>query len=153
MVGSPNGSSSYTFGYMAAKRGPKQMSADHLAKLEHGRAEGRAVRVYLEALRESKPKRGRKRTQESITKQLADIESRLPEASAIEELKLVQDRRDLQAELASMGESIDVSALEADFVKVAKAYGDRKGISYASWREVGVPAAVLARADIPRGNS
>lgn len=129
------------------------MSADHLAKLEHGRAEGRAVRVYLEALRESKPKRGRKRTQESITKQLADIESRLPEASAIEELKLVQDRRDLQAELASMGESIDVSALEADFVKVAKAYGDRKGISYASWREVGVPAAVLARADIPRGNS
>ncbi len=138
---------------MASKRGPKQMTEDHLAKLEHGRAEGRAVRAYLEALRETKPKRGRKRTSESIAKQLADIEARLPEASAIEELKLVQDRRDLQAELATMGESVDVSALEAAFVKVAKAYGDRKGISYASWREVGVPAAVLARASIPRGNA
>ncbi len=137
---------------MAGKRGPKQMSEDHLAKLEHGRAEGRAVRVYLEALRETKPKRGRKRTPDSIAKQLADIEARLPEATPIEELKLVQDRRDLQTELAGMGDSIDLSAVEADFVKVAKTYGDRKGISYASWREVGVPAAVLARADISRGN-
>ena len=51
-----------------------------------------------------------------------------------------------------MGESIDLSALEGDFIKVAKTYGERKGISYASWREVGVPAAVLARADISRGN-
>jgi len=137
---------------MAGKRGPKQMSEDHLAKLEHGRAEGRAVRLFLEALRETKPKRGRKRTPDSIAKQLSDIEARLPEASAIEELKLVQDRRDLQAELAGMGDTIDLSALEDDFVKVAKTYGERKGISYASWREVGVPAAVLAKADISRGN-
>ena len=128
------------------------MSEDHLAKLEHGRAEGRAVRLFLEALRETKPKRGRKRTPDSIAKQLSDIEARLPEASAIEELKLVQDRRDLQAELAGMGDTIDLSALEDDFVKVAKTYGERKGISYASWREVGVPAAVLAKADISRGN-
>lgn len=137
---------------MAGKRGPKQMSEDHLAKLEHGRAEGRAVRLFLEALRETKPKRGRKRTPDSIAKQLSDIEARLPEASAIEELKMVQDRRDLQAELAGMGDTIDLSALEDDFVKVAKTYGERKGISYASWREVGVPAAVLAKADISRGN-
>lgn len=128
------------------------MSEDHLAKLEHGRAEGRAVRLFLEALRETKPKRGRKRTPDSIAKQLSDIEARLPEASAIEELKMVQDRRDLQAELAGMGDTIDLSALEDDFVKVAKTYGERKGISYASWREVGVPAAVLAKADISRGN-
>lgn len=138
---------------MAGKRGPKQMTDEHLAKLEHGRAEGRAVRIYLEALRETKPKRGRKRTPDSIAKQLADIEARLPDASAIEELKLVQDRRDLQAELASMGDTVDLTALEADFVEVAKAYGDRKGISYASWREVGVPAAVLTRANIARGNA
>ena len=108
--------------------------------------------MYLEALRETKPKRGRKRTRDSIAKQLADIEARLPVATPIEELKLVQDRRDLQTELAAMGDSIDLSAVEADFVKVARTYGDRKGISYASWREVGVPAAVLARAGISRGN-
>ncbi len=136
---------------MAAKRGPKKMTDEHLAKLDQGRAEGRAVRLYLEALRESKPKRGRKRTPESIAKQLADIEAKLPEASAIEELKLVQDRRDLQAELASMGTGIDLTELEAEFVKVAKAYADRKKISYSSWREVGVSAAVLKQAGITRG--
>ncbi len=74
----------------------------------------------------------------------------LAEASAIDELQLVQERRDLTAELASMGSSIDISALEDTFVAVAKAYGERKGISYAAWREVGVPAATLARAGIAR---
>jgi hypothetical protein len=59
---------------MAAKRGPKAMTDTHKAALERWRAEGRVVRDYLEALRSSKPKRGRKRTSESITKRLAKIE-------------------------------------------------------------------------------
>ena len=42
------------------------MTDEHKAALERGRAEGRVVRDYLEALRNSKPKRGRKRTPESI---------------------------------------------------------------------------------------
>ena len=50
-----------------------------------------------------------------------------------------------------MGAATDLTELENSFVEVAKAYGDRKGISYASWREVGVTAAVLKRADIGRG--
>ena len=33
---------------------------------------------------------------------------------------------------------MDLSGLEADFVSVAKEYSQRKGISYAAWREVGV---------------
>ena len=37
------------------------------------------------------------------------------------------------------------------FVNVAKAYGERQGISYASWRDVGVSAPVLKRAGISRG--
>jgi hypothetical protein len=136
---------------MAAKRGPKEMTDSHKAALERGRAEGRIVRDYLEALRSNKPKRGRKRTADSINKRLAAIEAELPAASAIEELQLIQERRDLTAELASLGSGVDIGEIEDSFVSVAKGYGERKGISYASWRDVGVSAATLKRAGISRG--
>jgi len=137
---------------MAAKRGPKEMSPEHKAAMEVGRAEGRIVREYLEALRSNKPKRGRKRTPESVRNRLEAITEELATASPIDELKLVQERRDLEAELASFGDpGVDLAALEGKFVDVAKAYGERKGIAYASWREVGVPAGVLTRAGIGRG--
>lgn len=128
------------------------MTPEHKAALERGRAEGRIVRDYLEGLRSSKPKRGRKRTPESINNRLAAIERELADASAVDELQLVQERRDLTAELEAIGTSVDISALEDAFVGVAKAYGERKGISYASWREVGVAAATLARAGISRSS-
>ncbi len=137
---------------MAAKRGPKVMTDEHKAALERGRAEGRAVRDYLEALRNSKPKRGRKRTPESIKARLDKIESELPDASAIEELQLVQERRDLTDELEAFDSGVDLAELESSFVEVAKSYGERKGISYSSWRDVGVPAAVLGSAGIKRGS-
>jgi len=126
------------------------MTPAHKAALEQGRAEGRVVREYLEALRTNKPKRGRKRTRESIEKRLAAIERDLVDASAIDELQFVQERRNLQADLEAMATNVDLSALEDAFVGVAKAYGTRKGISYGSWREVGVSAATLTRAGIGR---
>ena len=136
---------------MAAKRGPKSpMTDDHKKALAQGRSEGKAVRDYLEALRSTKPKRGRKRTSESITKRLSTIDNELQDADALAELKLVQERRDLNEELESMQSKVDVTALETAFVKVAKDYSARQGISYASWREVGVEAAVLKRAGISR---
>ena len=49
------------------------MTPEHKAALERGRAEGRAVRDYLEGLRANKPKRGRKRSADTITKRLAAI--------------------------------------------------------------------------------
>jgi len=120
--------------------------------MEQGRAEGRAVRDYLEGLRSAKPKRGRKRSPDTIRARLAQIEEELTEASVITELQLVQERRDLTEELESMGTEVDLTALEEAFVSVAKAYGQRKGISYGSWRDVGGPAATLQRAGIGRGN-
>lgn len=128
------------------------MTDDHKAALERGRQEGRAVRDYLEALRNSKPKRGRKRTPDSIRKRLEKIEESLDDATAIEELQLIQERRDLTEELESMGDANDLDELENAFVGVAKSYGERKGISYTSWRDVGVPAATLKRAGIGRGS-
>jgi hypothetical protein len=138
--------------FMAGKRGPKEMTDEHKAALERGRAEGRTVRDYLEGVRSTKPKRGRKRTPESITSRLQKIEEELSDASAIDELQLVQERRDLTAELEQMDTGVDLAALEDAFVGVAKAYSERKGISYASWRDVGVPAATLKRAGISRSS-
>jgi hypothetical protein len=53
------------------------MSESHKAALAEGREQGRAVRRYLEALEAHKPKRGRKRTPESVQKRLAAIEEKL----------------------------------------------------------------------------
>jgi hypothetical protein len=38
-------------------------------------------------------------------------------------------------------------------VETARTYGERKGITYAAWRELGVPPAVLKRAGIGRAAS
>src|SRR3954453_13805107 len=125
-----------------AKRGPKSpMTAEHKAALAAGCSEGRAVRDYLEALRNNKPKRGRKRTPDSITKRLQAIEAELATADPVQELRLGQERLDLNAELATAGQAVDMTALEAEFVKVAKGYSSRNGYSYAAWRTIGVDAA------------
>ena len=126
------------------------MSDEHKAALALGRSEGRMVRGYLEGLRAVAPRRGRRRTADTIERRLEAIEDELATADPMRELKLVQERRDLQVELASMGQPVDIDALEAAFVEVAQSYSERQGITYQSWREVGVPAAVLTRAGISR---
>ena len=134
-----------------AKRGPKGPMTDaHKAALAVGRSEGKVVRDYLEALRANKPVRGRKRTPDSIAKRLNAIENEIGGADAVKELRLVQERMDLQTELSTMGTTVDIAALEAEFIKVAKDYGERTGISQAAWRAVGVNPAVLKAAGISR---
>lgn len=44
----------------------------------------------------------------------------------------------------------DLTDLGAAFIAVAKHYGTRRGITYTAWRELGVPAPVLAQAGITR---
>lgn len=137
---------------MAAKRTRTPMSDAHKAALAEGRNQGRAVRRYLEALEAHKPKRGRKRTPESMQKRLARIDVELESADALKRLQLIQERLDLSAELDAAGEKVDLSGLEQEFVDAAAAYSSRKGISYAAWRELGVEAAVLRRAGIGRSS-
>ena len=126
------------------------MSNEHKAALAKGRAEGRTVRLYLEALEATKPRRGRKRTPESIKKRLVTIDAALEEADALSRLQLIQVQQDLDAELTYGDDTPDIAALEKAFIKVARAYGDRKGISYSAWRQVGVSAPVLQQAKIAR---
>src|ERR1700682_1879911 len=133
------------------KRTKTPMSDQHKEALAIGRDQGRAVRRYLEALEAHKPKRGRKRTSESIQRRLDAIEDRLTIADPLTRVNLLQERMDLTAELESKEAVVDLTALEEDFVVAAADYSDRKGISYAAWREAGVDAAVLRRAGIRRG--
>ena len=126
------------------------MTDEHKAALAEGRRQGRAVRAYLEALEQHKPKRGRKRTPESIRAQLAKIEATIDDADPVKKLQLIQDRIDLGSELEKLENKPDLSGLEQDFVDAAKGYSERKAISYAAWRELGVEAAVLKRAGITR---
>ncbi len=126
------------------------MSADHKEALAKGRVEGRTVRAYLEALESARPKRGRKRTKDSIQRRLDRIEGELATADKLKELQLRQERLDLSQELENMDSGIQLSDLEEEFVKVAQDYAERKGISYVAFRDSGVPASVLKRAGIAR---
>lgn len=132
------------------KKTKSTMTDSHKEALAVGREQGRIVRRYLEAIDAHRPKRGRKRTPDSINRRLDDIANRLEEADPLGRLQLVQERMNLEAELASKSEVVDLGALEEDFVAVAKEYSARKGITFAAWREAGVDAAVLRRAGIQR---
>lgn len=134
----------------APKKPP--MSKSHKAALAQGRVEGRIIRSYLDVVEANKPKRGRKRTIESITRRLNAITKEFALADTVTRLRLTQERMDLERELKVKKANADISKLEAQFVKVAKAYSDRNGITYTAWREIGVNPQVLKRAGISAGD-
>jgi len=133
---------------MAAKKA--KMTEEHKQALAVGRAEGRMVRAYLEALESSRPKRGRKRTKESIGRRLERIDTELDEADPLKRLQLTQEQIDLTEELEGMDNGVNITDLESDFVRVVQGYAERKGITYQAFRQIGVPASVLKRAGISR---
>lgn len=133
-----------------AKRKRSPMSDDHKQALAEGREQGRGVRLYLEALEKNRPKRGRKRTNDSITQRLQTIEEKLPDADPLTRLHLIQERLNLQNELESLKAKTDLTELEQAFIVAARSYGVRKGITHAAWRALGVPADVLRKAGISR---
>ena len=133
---------------MAKDSSASGMSDDPKASLAQGRSEGRIVRNYLEAVRANRPRRGRRRTSTSVSTRLAAVELELLTADALQQLLLVQERLDLQKELEGMAAASDISDLEAEFVRVAAGYSERKRVGYDAWRAVGVPASVLKAAGI-----
>jgi len=135
------------------KRKKTSISDQHLEALATGRSEGAAVRRYLVALEDHKPKRGRKRTSESMSRRLVVVEQELRNCDPLTRVHLLQERMDLEHALDASNDAIDIKALEDEFVRAAKTYGERKRIGYAAWREAGVDAAVLKRAGIRRSGS
>lgn len=138
----------------AATTRQRTMSEEHKAALAEGREQGRVVRRYLEELESHRPRRGRKRTQESVVKRLAAVDEQLAGADPLSKLHLVQERMDLELELAvaaAGGDGAEMEELEAAFIEVAADYGRRKGLTYEAWRAVGVEPRVLKAAGIGRG--
>jgi hypothetical protein len=137
---------------MATRTKKRPMSDTHKEALAEGRNHARIVGRYLEALEANKPKRGRKRTPDTVKKRLATVGESIKGATGLARLNLLQERRDLEVELAGMQAGTpDLSDLEKDFAKVAKSYSSKKHISYGAWREFGVPPEVLKKAGITRG--
>ena len=113
----------------------------------------RVVRRYLSTLDALRPGRGPKRAADAIANRLLKIDELLISADPIARLHLTQERIDLDAEAIRLGSSngdVDIADLEAEFVKVAKPYGDRCGVTFSAWRQVGVEADVLEKAGIVR---
>jgi hypothetical protein len=124
----------------------------------HDRA--RVVRRYLSALDAQRVGRSTAKTAESLHFRKHQIDTELLSADPIRRLHLTQERIDLHAEYLRLTTGVsDISELEKAFVRVARGYGDRHGISFSAWRQIGVDAEVLATAGIkpvnkarPNGN-
>lgn len=132
-----------------AQRNGRKMSAGHRSAI----SESRTVRAYMEALEANAPKRGRKRTRESIEARLTAVNEELEGgAGPFERLLLTQEKFDLEQELMTMdhGGSEFLKVAEDAFIEVGKSFAERKGISYQAFREAGVPAQVLKDAGIIR---
>lgn len=132
-----------------AKKSPKKTrrSPETTSGLGH-MAEWRIVSDYLASLdaktRYTKRFRNPEEQLEKVVETLAET------TDPIVRLELVQRKMDIERFIEES--QVDPSAqYRAKFVEVASSYGDRKGISYAAWREVGVPAAVLKEAGITNG--
>jgi hypothetical protein len=140
----------------AATKSKKRVVTDeHKAAMAAGRAEARAVKNYLDALEMTRPRRGRKRTPESVNQRLMKVSAELETTTdPMKRLNLTQERIDLEKELAALESKVDIDMdeLEKAFIAAAKSYSARKGITYAAWREVGVPAATLKAAGISRSS-
>ncbi|MBW3658817.1 MAG: hypothetical protein KY457_09275 [Actinobacteria bacterium] len=128
----------------------KEMSDEHKAALAKGRAQGRAVREYLEAVAEgSRP--GRRLSPDEIRAKIEGLHQQIEEEdNAAKRVELIQRRLDYEDRLSKVEDAPDMEALERGFVEAAQEYSERKGITYTAWREAGVPAAVLKQAGVPR---
>lgn len=137
----------------AAKK--SEMTDEHKAALAVGRDQSRVVKAYLTGIDSVRPKRGRKRTPESIQARLEAIEATLPTSDPLNRLLLTQEKMDLTEELARFEDSteVDLEQLEKEFVAVAAEYSARKNITWSTWRSVGVPASVLKEAGITRASA
>lgn len=135
---------------VSSTNGTRHMSDEHKAALAKGREQGRIVRNYVDALATHKPKRGRKRTRESIEARLAKIDESYEQTDPLTRLHLAQERLDLTVELEATEAGFDITDLEESFIEVAAAYSEAKGLTRAAWRSIGVQPGVLTRAGITR---
>ncbi len=139
---------------------PNTNKLQHLMLTENDRANLRSagnvrtetaiIRRYLSALNEEEPRRGRRRTVESVQRRIDYIRANLSGANPLAKVHLHQELINCKKELEQLNAKNKLASLEADFIQIAKDYSLRKSISYTAWRASGVPASVLKRAGVAR---
>jgi len=129
----------------------RKMSASHKQALAEGRSMSLTVDRYLGAVNTPK-RRGRKVSKAMLAQRLTDARARLKSAKGVDKVLAAQNVRDLQVTISQLNAAspVDIERLEAAFVKIAKRFGDNRGIGYGAWRDAGVPADVLKRAGVAR---
>ena len=135
----------------AKPRVKRTMSAAHKKALAEGRSMSLTVDRYLAVVNTPK-RRGRKVSKATLEQRLANARERATTASGVEKVLAAQDIRDLEAKIAQLdtASGADLKTLEAAFVKIAKKFGENRGIGYGAWRDAGVSAQVLRRAGVAR---
>ena len=138
------------------KRAPKRsaqrtLSAAHKRALAEGRTLSATVDRYLAAVTTPK-RRGRKVSTATLQQRLESARARFKTVAGVEKVLAAQEIRDLQAKIDHQRSVTvtDIKSLEASFVKIAKRFGENRGIGYGAWRDAGVPAPVLKRAGVAR---
>jgi ribosomal protein S20 len=88
----------------------------------------------------------------TLEQRLVNARERSKTATGIDKVLAAQDIRDLEAKIAQLNTAsgADLKSLEAAFVKIAKRFGENRGIGYGAWRDAGVSAQVLRRAGVAR---
>lgn len=127
------------------------MSQEHKDALAEGRVQGAAVRRYLESL-EVAARRGRRPDVDRLRRRLTEIDETLDSLDPIGRLQALQERIDITKALTDLPNGEDAAEALDGFIKHARPYARRKGISYQAFRQVGVPAAVLNQAGIHRAS-
>jgi hypothetical protein len=136
---------------VAKRPGERKLSAAHKRALAEGRTMSATVDRYLSAVNTPK-RRGRKVSKAALEQRLAVARTKARSATGVEKVLAAQDVRDLQTRIANMSVASggDIKSLEAAFVKIAKRFGENRGIGYGAWRDAGVPAVVLKKAGVAR---
>ncbi len=132
-------------------RRERKLSSEEKQRMAEGRSHSRVVERYLREIATGKyHKRGpRKNDPEAIKAELAELNAKIASSPpGVEKLVLVENRRKLEQILAGRAESEAFDELENKFLGIAKLFSDTRGISYESWREMGVPTRVLIKAGI-----
>jgi hypothetical protein len=137
---------------MASPKKKRTVTAAHKEAMAAGRESARAVNAYLTALDSNRPKRGRKVSVETLEARLTDARVKADSKIGTSKLLALQEIADLEQRIAEASgpDELDLSPLEKAFVKMAKSYGESKGVAYSTWRSAGVPADVLKKAGIAR---
>jgi hypothetical protein len=128
----------------------RKLSDKEKAAIKKGREEAQAVKKYLESLGSRGP--GRRQDPKRLEARLQKIRAELESTSnTLKKLELKELERRIKRDLADAKKNTgDGKEIEKAFIQHAASYARRKGISYSTFRQMGVPPAVLQKAGIKR---